>query len=108
MLHAVRRDARCDAVVSSLQDGKASEHFSMAFFGSRVETSARIVVGEAGSKTGNCASSTGDSSGQSVREGSFKRDDNASLAVVELEEKLRTDDITRLLESPNSLKDLAI
>jgi len=104
----VRRDARCDAVVSSLQDGKASEHFSMAVLGSRVETSAMIVVGEAGSKTGKFIASAGDSSGQSVREGSFNTDDNTSLAVVEIEEKLQTYGTSRVLESPNSLEDLII
>lgn len=104
----MRRDARYDAVVLSLHDGKASEHFFMAILGSRVDTLARIVVGEAGSKTGKFASSAGDSSGQSVREGSFKSDDNKSLAVVGLVEKLRTDDTIRLLQSPSSLEDFII
>jgi len=107
-LHFVRSDARCDAVVLSLQDGNASEHFSIAVVGLRVDTSARIVVGEAGSKTGKVSSPAGDSSGQSVREGSFKSDDNMLLAVVVVEEKLRTDDTNRLLVIPKSLEDLMI
>ena len=98
-------DARCDAVVSSLHDGNASKHFSIAAFGSRVETSAITVVGEAGSKTENFSSPAGDSSGQLVSEGSFKSDDSTSLAV---EEKPRTDDTIRPPESPNSLGDLMI
>jgi hypothetical protein len=107
-LHFVRSDARCDAVVLSLQDGRVSEHFSMAAVGFRVDTLARIVVGEAGSKTGKVSSSAGDSSGQSVREGSFKSDDKTLLAVVVVEETLRTDDTNRLLVSPKSLEDLMI
>ena len=90
----------------SLQDGKASEHFSMAALGSRVETSARIVVGEAGSKTEKLSSPAGDSSGQSIREGSFKSDDSALLPVEVVEDKARTDDAIRLLERPNSLEEL--
>mmetsp|Transcript_17138 Transcript_17138/g.39575 ORF Transcript_17138/g.39575 Transcript_17138/m.39575 type:complete len:122 (-) Transcript_17138:60-425(-) len=105
-LHFVRSDARCDAVVLSLQEGKASEHFFMAVLGSRVDTTARIVVGEAGSKTGKFSSPAGGSSGQLVREGSFKSCDNTLLATVGVDEKLRTDATIRLLESPNSLDDL--
>ena len=105
-LHFVRSAARWEDVVVSLQDGKASEHFSMAALGLRVETSARIVVGEAGSKTEKLSSPAGDSSGQSIREGSFKSDDSALLPVEVVEDKARTDDAIRLLERPNSLEEL--
>lgn len=89
-------------MVVSRQEGRALEDFSMACFGSRVEISASIVEGDAGSYTQKF--SPAGFSDQFVREGSFNKVDRASVAVVEVEEKPRTSGTIRLLESPNSLE----